>query len=140
MKATQRNTTTVLQKPIYTLGPGNQCVTSTSAHGFGMGRVTHFLFMELPQDSRRFVIAMADYKIGQSVASSPGFPLLGTKNELRRREAWSNSSHVRHFCYTSVTLPLLRLSGRARIKGRLPERTLMRPLMRARPSNGVTEV
>ncbi len=30
------------------------------------------------------------------LASSPGFPLMGTKkNELRRREAWSNSIHMR---------------------------------------------
>ncbi len=35
-----------------------------------------------------------------SLASSPGFPLLGTKNELRRREAWSNSSPVRHFRFS----------------------------------------
>ncbi len=71
-----------------------------------------------------------------NIASSPGFPLMGTKNELRRREAWSNSSHVRHFRYTSVTP--FEWPG-PRIKDRIKVRSGKRPLMRARPlkrSNG----
>ncbi len=83
--------------------PGELAAGTTSYWWPGAGSVVCESPREFRRTGTRKLTARAAWSsivITQSLASSPGFPLLGTKNELRRREAWSNSSHVRHFRYS----------------------------------------